>query len=107
MAGVGLSQAVVRELGRLTRAFRFAGRGVVYMLRTQGNARWHAVATGVVAVAAWVLQVRGTQAGLLMVAVGLVWAAEAFNTALEALADRCAPEPHPLVAAAKDAAAAG
>ncbi len=77
------------------------------MVRTQRNARWHAVATGVVGVAAWGFQVRGVQAGLLVLAVGLVWAAEAFNTALEALADRCAPEPHPLVAAAKDVAAAG
>ena len=33
--------------------------------------------------------------------------AEALNTALEALCDRLAPEPHPLVRRAKDVAAAG
>ena len=34
-------------------------------------------------------------------------AAEALNTALEALADRVAPDQHPLVAKAKDVAAGG
>ncbi len=97
--------ALVRELRRLARAFRYAGRGVAYVWRTQPNARWHALATGVVALAAAWLRVRGAEAAALALAVGLVWTAEAFNTALEALADRCTRERDPLIAAAKDAAA--
>ncbi len=95
------------ELRRLGRAFGYAGRGLRYMWRTQPNARWHGLATVGVALWAWAVGVQPRDAALLALAVGLVWAAEALNTALEALADRCAPEPHPLVAAAKDAAAAG
>jgi diacylglycerol kinase len=40
-----------------------------------------------------------------MGAVTLVLGAEAFNTALESLADAAVPEQHPLVGAAKDLAA--
>ena len=42
-----------------------------------------------------------------MLAIALVLAAECLNTALESLADAVAPDPHPLVARAKDAAAGG
>jgi len=93
------------EMRRLARAFRYAGRGVVYVWRTQPNARWHALATAAVLVSAWALGVRGAEAATLALAVGLVWMAEAFNTALEALADRCTRQPDPLIAVAKDAAA--
>jgi diacylglycerol kinase len=41
----------------------------------------------------------------LVVAIAMVWAAECMNTALESLADATAPDPHPLVGRAKDAAA--
>ena len=43
---------------------------------------------------------------ILAVCVGMVLAAECLNTALERLSDRVAPERHPLVGQAKDAAAA-
>ncbi|NPA31300.1 MAG: diacylglycerol kinase family protein [Chloroflexi bacterium] len=93
------------ELRRLGRAFRYAGRGVAYVWRTQSNARWHGLATVVVIIAAYGLRVRGAEAAALALAVGLVWAMEALNTAVEALADRCTRERDPLIAAAKDAAA--
>jgi diacylglycerol kinase (ATP) len=40
-----------------------------------------------------------------VLAIGAVWTAEAFNTALEALVDLASPENHPLAARAKDVAA--
>lgn len=42
---------------------------------------------------------------LVILAIGLVVAAEAFNAAIEYLADALHPQHHPLVGAAKDAAA--
>lgn len=87
------------------RSFRHAGAGLRAVLVHEHNAWIHALATAAVAVA-------GLAAGLsrlewlwIVVAVALVWSAEAFNSALEALADATAPEPHPLVGRAKDAAA--
>lgn len=41
----------------------------------------------------------------LVVAIAMVFAAECMNTALESLANAVAPDPHPLVGRAKDAAA--
>jgi diacylglycerol kinase (ATP) len=42
-----------------------------------------------------------------ILAMALVWSAEALNTAIELLADALSPDPHPLVGRAKDVAAAG
>ncbi len=98
-------KGVRTEGARLARAFGYAGRGVRDVWRTQANARWHALATGGVALAAWVCHVQGAALATLVLSVGFVWSAEAFNTALEALADRCSRAPDPLIARAKDAAA--
>jgi len=95
-----------KELRRLGRALGFAARGLRYLMRTQPNARWHAAATVAVVVAGVAGRVNATEAALLALAVSMVWAAEAFNTALEALADRCTTQTDPLIAAAKDTAAA-
>jgi diacylglycerol kinase len=43
---------------------------------------------------------------LVLLAITLVWIAEALNTALENLADAAVPETHELVGKAKDTAAA-
>ncbi len=87
-------------------SFRDAFRGVGALLRTQPNAWLHALATaGVCALALWLGAERGDWLWL-AAAIAAVWAAEAMNSALEALADAAHPEPHPLVGRAKDLAAA-
>ncbi len=87
-------------------SFGFALRGIAAFAR-EPNARIHlAAAFAVSALAAW-LRVSRAEAALLALAIGGVLAAEALNTSLEALADRVAPAPHPLVAKAKDVAAGG
>lgn len=95
------------SLAARARSFGYAFRGVAALLTTQHNARIHAVATVAVVVAGFVLAVNSVEWALLLLAMGMVWLAEAFNTALEALCDRIAPDPHPLVGRAKDVAAAG
>mgnify|MGYP006267369755 FL=1 len=44
---------------------------------------------------------------MIILVIGLVWMAEALNTALEFLTDLVSPEYHPLAGKAKDVAAAG
>jgi diacylglycerol kinase len=85
-------------------SFGFALRGVAALAR-EPNARIHFTAALAVAVLAAWLRVSRAEAALLVLAVGLVVAAEASNSALEALANRVAPDHHPLVARAKDLAA--
>jgi len=87
------------------RSFGFAWNGLVALLRTQWNARIHAVATAVVIIAGIVLDVSRTEWCLLVLAMGLVWAAECINTAIEALADTVSTAHHPGIGRAKDVAA--
>lgn len=94
-------------VARLLRSFGFALRGVVQLLRTQANARWHLAASMLVLAAGVWIELSGLQWALLALAMGLVWSAEAFNSALEALADALHPARHPLIGRAKDLAAAG
>ena len=90
---------------RLRASFRYAFAGLHYLVRSQPNARIHlAIAMAVVAMGAWLgLPMRDW--AVIALTVGLVMAAEAFNTALEAVVDLCSPEPHPLAKIAKDVGA--
>jgi len=96
----------VSWLAERAASFRFALRGLAALAR-EPNARIHAAAALAVIVLAAALGVGRHDGALLALAIGLVLAAEALNTALEALADHVAPGVHPLVARAKDIAAAG
>ena len=85
--------------------FRYALRGIATMLRTERNARIHALATILVVGFGFALGVDRLEWIALILAVFLVWAAEGFNTAIEALCDVVSPEHHPGVERAKDIAA--
>ena len=75
------------------------------MLRCEPNAWIHIVATGVAVAAGFVFGIGRAEWLAITLAIGLVWMAEAFNTALEAVCDALAPEPSPLIGFAKDVAA--
>lgn len=93
-------------LGRRWQSFACAGRGV-WLLRREPNARIHAAATLGVLLLAAALGLSALEWALVVLAIGLVLATEALNTALEHLANATMPERHPLVGAAKDLAAGG
>lgn len=95
----------------MSRRFRWvsfvdAGRGLAALLGEPNAKIQLAVAFAVIALALW-LGLAPRDWALLVLAMGLVLAGEAFNTAIEALCDRVAPERHPLVGRAKDVAAGG
>ncbi|MEM7811189.1 MAG: diacylglycerol kinase family protein [Planctomycetota bacterium] len=91
----------------LTAAFRDAARGVLRLVAAERNAKVHLAATAaVVAAAAWT-RFDALRWAVLALAIGLVWAAEAANTALERLADAACPEHSGLVRDAKDIVAGG
>ena len=87
-------------------SFTYAFRGVVTLIKEQANAQIHALATGLVFVLALSLDISRSEWQSLILIVALVWLAEGFNTALEYLADAAMPQRHPLIAKAKDVAAA-
>lgn len=88
-------------------SFGHAFRGLRTLVSTQRNARVHLAATVCVAISGAILKISEIEWAVLFLAVGLVWSAEALNTAIEFLADRVAPERHELVRMAKDTAAGG
>jgi len=82
-----------------------AWAGVVALVRTQANARIHAVVTVIVVVAGLCFRISCGEWCAVILAMGLVWTAEGINTAIEAVVDLASPEIHPLAGKAKDVAA--
>lgn len=90
--------------GRI-RSFRHAIDGILRMVRCQHNAWVHAAVTVIVVAAGFLFWVSPADWCWLVLAISIVWTAEALNTAFEFLADAASPEFQPLVRDAKDVAA--
>ncbi len=95
----------MRKVFRL-KSFAHALQGMTQLVRTQPNARVHVLATALVCAAGVYFGLGRMEWLWIIVAIVLVWSAEAFNTALEELADAVHPEQHAGIGRAKDAAAA-
>ena len=92
----------LRGLGR---SFVWALRGIAGSIPGGRNLRIHLTAVCYVTAAGLLAGLTGVEWGLVLLCFGGVIAAELFNTALEKLCDAVHPQFHPLVGAAKDAAA--
>ncbi len=88
------------------KSFGYALQGLVFLVRTQPNARVHLLATLLACGAGIYVGLSRAEWLWIVAAIVLVWSAEAFNTALEQLADALHPARHPGVGRAKDVAAA-
>ena len=88
-------------------SFRFALRGVRLLLRSETHARIHLLATILVVALGATFSLSSVEWGLIVLVTGLVWTAEAFNTAIERVVDLASPERHELAEKAKDLAAGG
>ena len=87
------------------RSFTYAFNGIVSAFREEANMQIHlGAALGVVALSAW-LELERWEWVAVLGAIGLVWMAELFNTALEELTNLVSPEHNPLAGRAKDLAA--
>jgi len=95
-----------KVFARRLKSVAYALQGVAQLVRTQPNARVHLLATVLVCAAGFYFGLGRMEWLWLIVAIVLVWSAEAFNTALEQLADAVHPEQHPGIGRAKDVAAA-
>jgi len=88
------------------RSFGYAFRGWWHVLRSQQNAWIHAIiSTAVIIVSLW-LKLPARDLAVLLVTIAMVWAAEFFNTAIEAVVDLASPVHHPLAKVGKDVGAA-
>ncbi|PYL10468.1 MAG: diacylglycerol kinase [Verrucomicrobia bacterium] len=100
----GSEQRPFRFTGRI-RSFRYAIGGIFRMLRCQHNAWIHLVVTAGVIAAGLFFQLSRAEWCWIVLAIAIVWTAEALNTAFEFLADAASPSFHPIVRDAKDVAA--
>ena len=87
------------------RSFVYAWRGIRYLVRGEHNSRIHLVVAIAVVVAGILFGISATEWAVISLAIGLVLALEAVNSAVEALADHVSPDFAPLVGRAKDVAA--
>lgn len=86
-------------------SFRYAWSGIVYLFRTQRNARVHLAAAIFFTLLGFWLGLSPTQFAILWAIMTVVMAAEAVNTAVEAIVDLAIDRYHPLAKIAKDTAA--
>jgi diacylglycerol kinase (ATP) len=88
------------------RSFRYAGDGFRALFRTEHNAWIHFILTVAAIAAGFLLHISRIEWLTLVIAFGLVWMAEIFNTCLEKVMDFISEERHPQIKAIKDLAAA-
>jgi diacylglycerol kinase (ATP) len=92
---------------KFVRSFIYAGRGIYQLVKREQNARVHLLATGTVIVAGLLVHLSRYEWLGICVAIGMVWSAEAINTAIEKLVDIVSPEHCPQAGVIKDIAACG
>lgn len=88
-------------------SFRYALRGIFILVRSEHNAWIHMVMTILVIAGACFFSVSKLDWIFLILAMGLVWIAEALNTAIEVLCNRVSQEHDRLIQKTKDVAAGG
>ena len=94
-----------RYLKTRLQSIRYALDGIKYILETQQNARIHLLFTLAVFILGFLLGITRMEWIALALTVGLVWAAELFNTAVEVMVDWISPEKHIAVKICKDISA--
>ena len=87
-------------------SFLAAFQGLSFVLKTQKNAWLHLLATSIVVILSFYLQLDRMEWLAVLLVIGLVWMAEFLNTAFEVIVDLASPEIHPLAKIGKDVGAA-
>ena len=88
------------------RSIRYAFAGIITFFKQEHNARIHLAATIVVIGLAIIFPVSRMETIALIFAVGFVWVAEIFNTAIEKMIDFISIEKNDLIKSIKDISAA-
>ncbi len=86
-------------------SFRYAFSGVVALCRYENNVTIHLGIALLVIIAGCFLTLSNLEWCLLIIQIGFVLTAEAFNTSIEKLADRVSPDIDPAIKWVKDLAA--
>ena len=93
------------SLKKFFNSFRYAFMGIWHVLLSEWNMRIHVLAAVVVVCFGIYFKITDTEWCIVTLCIGIVMAAEMFNTAFEGLIDLVQPEQHPLAGKIKDVAA--
>lgn len=88
------------------KSFSYALHGLLIFFKTQHNAWIHLTASAMAVTAGFYFELGSSEWCWIALAIGLVFIAEIFNTALEFLCDVVSPQIHPQIKIVKDVAAA-
>lgn len=86
-------------------SFGYAWKGIRTCVGKEQNLSFHLIATVVVTISGFVLGITRTEWMIIILCIGVVIAAELFNTAIERLVDLVSPGRHPIAGQVKDIAA--
>lgn len=92
-------------LEKRRRAFGYAGAGIRRMIAGEAHAKIHLIAAILVILAGIIFAISPLEWCVVILCIATVFMAEAFNTAIEKLADKVSREKDPLIGAAKDVGA--
>jgi len=98
---------ITRYLSKRLKSFGYAFQGIRTLIVTQPHAQLHLLATIIVVTVGLLVGLRRWEWVAIMLCIGMVWMAEAINTALEFLADEVSLEQRERIGKAKDIAAGG
>ena len=87
------------------RSFGYAWKGVRCCVGKEQNLSFHLIVTVLTIIAGFLLDITRTDWMIVILCIGVVIAAELFNTAIEKLVDLVSPERHPIAGQVKDIAA--
>lgn len=87
------------------KSFVYAFNGIKHLVGKEHNAWIHCAATVMVIAAGFFFEISKTEWCLVILCIGMVFAAEGFNTAIEKLTDLASPGYNELAGKAKDIAA--
>lgn len=92
-------------LHRRVLAFRYAWSGIMRFMRSEAHAKIHLLAAIMVVTAGFALDIAAWEWCAVILCIAGVFMGEAFNTAIERLADKVSKEHDELIGMAKDVAA--
>lgn len=95
------------NIKRRAASFGYAFSGIVELFRKEPNAWIHLTISCMVIAAGFMFRINVAEWLFVVLAIGLVFSAEIFNSAIERLGNKCCPDHDDLIKAAKDLGAAG
>lgn len=93
------------DLKKQLRSFGYAWKGIRCCVGKEQNLSFHLIAMVVTVIAGFLLEITRTDWMIVILCIGVVIAAELFNSAIEKLVDLVSPERHPIAGQVKDIAA--